>query len=76
MDAYSAIDNMAEEAFYKKHFYGHKDKKDSLFVARVLPGQSPQSNPMLTRWKPKQSRRFSFQPHRRRPSRSRRWLQP
>jgi hypothetical protein len=23
MDAYSAIDNMTEEAFYKKHFYGH-----------------------------------------------------
>jgi hypothetical protein len=34
MDAYSAIDNMTEEAFYKKHFYGHYDKKDSLFVAK------------------------------------------
>jgi hypothetical protein len=34
MDAYSAIDNMTEEAFYKKHFYGHHDKKDSLFLAK------------------------------------------
>ncbi len=34
MDAYSAIDNMTEEGFYKKHFYGHYNKKDSLFVAK------------------------------------------
>jgi hypothetical protein len=34
MDAYSAIDNMTEEAFYKKHFYGHYDEKDSLFIAK------------------------------------------
>jgi hypothetical protein len=33
MDAYSAIDNMTEEAFYKKHFYGHYEK-NSLFVAK------------------------------------------
>jgi hypothetical protein len=34
MDAYSAIDNMTQEAFYKTHFYGHYDEKDSLFVAK------------------------------------------
>jgi hypothetical protein len=34
MDAYSAIDNMTEEVFYKKHLYGHYNKKDSLFVAK------------------------------------------
>jgi hypothetical protein len=34
MDAYSAIDNMTEEAFYKKHFYGHYNEKDSLFLAK------------------------------------------
>jgi hypothetical protein len=34
MDAYSAIDNMTEEAFYKKHFYGHYNEKDSLFIAK------------------------------------------
>jgi hypothetical protein len=34
MVAYSAIDNMTEEAFYKKHFYGHYKEKDSLFVAK------------------------------------------
>jgi hypothetical protein len=39
MDAYSAIDNMTEEAFYKKHFYGHYDEKDSLFVAKGPCGE-------------------------------------
>jgi hypothetical protein len=34
MDAYSAIDNMTEEAFYKKHFYWHYDKENSLFVTK------------------------------------------
>ncbi len=34
MNTYSAIDNMTEEALYKKHFYGHYDKKDSLFVTK------------------------------------------
>jgi hypothetical protein len=34
MDAYSAIDNMTEEAFYKKYFYGHYNKENSLFVAK------------------------------------------
>ncbi len=34
MDAYSAIDEMTEEAFYKKYFYGHYNKKDSLFLAK------------------------------------------
>jgi hypothetical protein len=38
MDAYSAIDNMTEEAFYKKHFYGHYDEKKSLFVAKGPQG--------------------------------------
>jgi hypothetical protein len=34
MDAYSTIDNMTEEAFYKKHFYGHYDEKKSLFITK------------------------------------------
>jgi hypothetical protein len=34
MDAYSAIDNMTEEAFYKEHFYWHYDKENSTFVAK------------------------------------------
>jgi hypothetical protein len=34
MDAYSAIDNMTEEAFYKKHFYGHYNEESSLFIAK------------------------------------------
>jgi hypothetical protein len=34
MDAYSAIDSMTEEAFYKKHFYCHYDKENSLFIAK------------------------------------------
>jgi hypothetical protein len=34
IDAYSAIDNMTEEAFYKKQFCGHYNKKNSLFVAK------------------------------------------
>jgi hypothetical protein len=34
MDAYSAIDNMTEEAFYKTHFYGHYDKKNSLVATK------------------------------------------
>jgi hypothetical protein len=34
MDAYSAIDNMTKEAFYKTHFYGHYDEKNSLFVTK------------------------------------------
>ncbi len=27
MGTYSAIDNVTEEAFYKKHFYGHYNEK-------------------------------------------------
>jgi hypothetical protein len=34
MDAHSSIDNMTEEAFYKKHFYGHINETNSLFVAK------------------------------------------
>jgi hypothetical protein len=48
MDAYSAIDNMTEEAFYKSTSMGITMRKILYSLLRVLAGQSPQSNPMLT----------------------------
>ena len=36
MDAFSAVDNLSHDDYYKKHFYAHYDKAVSLSIAGVV----------------------------------------